>query len=50
MIPYGKQFMVEAAVRGFRCAQRPGYIEIFPIGKLERVPTGCLPAAPTATR
>ncbi|PWL59655.1 MAG: hypothetical protein DBY35_10190 [Bacteroidales bacterium] len=26
--------MVEAAVRGFRFAQRPGYLEIFPVGKV----------------
>ena len=32
MIPCGKRFVVEAAVRGFRCAQRP--VEIFPVGKL----------------
>ena len=30
MIPCGKRFMVEAAVRGFRFAQRPGYRGIIP--------------------
>ena len=50
MIPCGKRFMVEAAVRGFRFAQRPGYLEIFPVGKVGGERTGCLPAAPTATR
>ena len=36
MIPCGKRFMVEAAVRGFRFAQLPGYLDIFPAGKLGR--------------
>lgn len=50
MIPCGKRFMVEAAVRGVRCAQRPGYLEIFPVGKVGGERAGGLPAAPTATR
>lgn len=50
MIPCGKRFMVEAAVRGFRFAQLPGYLEIFPVGKVGGERAGCLPAAPTSTR